>query len=70
MDARAQIKTLLLKEGMTITELAKKMSCKMKKNISRTGLSNKLGRNSIDYKEISVICEILGYEMKFKKTTN
>ena len=67
MNARAQIKTLLLQEGITITELAKRMSAKTGKNISRTSLSNKLGRNSIDYEEIIIICEILGYELKFKK---
>ena len=67
MNARAQIKTLLLQEGMTITELAKRMSLKMSKKISRTSLSNKLGRNSLDYAELTAICEILGYELNFKK---
>ena len=67
MNARIEIKTLLLREGMTITQLAAAMSKKLGKPVSRTSLSNKLGRNSIDFNEIVAICEILNYKIIFEK---
>lgn len=67
MNARDDIKLLLLKNHMTITELAKRMSEYLGRKLSRSGLSNKLGKGTLRYDELSAICEILGYDLEFKK---
>ena len=67
MDASQYIKMLLLKEGMTITKLAELMSIRLGKRLSRTGLSNKLHANTLRFNELLAICEILHYELEFKK---
>lgn len=67
MNARDDIKLLLLKNHMTIKELAEKMSLVLSKKVSRSGLSHKLGKNSLRYDELAVICKILGYTLEYKK---
>lgn len=53
-----QIKILLIKKGMTITDLAKKM------DTSTQNLSNKLKRNDFKMSELREIAEAL--EVKFE----
>ena len=67
MNARDDIKMLLLKNHMTLTELSKRMSDCLGKNISRTVLSHKLTRGTLRYDELIAICKILGYEIEYKK---
>lgn len=64
---RDDIKILLLKSRMTMTELAIRMSKLLGKNVSQNGLSQKLGNESLRYDELMAICEILGYDLEFKK---
>ncbi len=64
---RDNIKILLLKNHMTMTELASRMSKLLGKNVSQNGLSQKLGNESLRYDELMAICEILGYDLDFKK---
>ncbi len=63
---RDDIKILLLKNHMTMTELALKMSKLLNKNISQNGLSQKLGKESLRYDELIAILEILDYELEYK----
>jgi hypothetical protein len=67
LTAREQVKFLLLKEKMTITELAAEITRLTGKSLSRQGLSSKLSRETLKYNEISAIARILGYEIEFKK---
>ncbi len=67
LTAREQVKFLLLKEKMTVTELAKEMTAHTGKHWSRQALSSKLSRGTLRYDEITAIAEILGYEIDFKK---
>ncbi len=67
MKASECIKILLLKEAMTITKLAQLMSERGGRKLSRTGLSNKLHANTLRFDELTLICDILGYELDFKK---
>ncbi len=67
LTAREQVKFLLLKEKMTVTELAREMSVYKKKHWSRQALSSKLSRGTLRYDEVTAIAEILGYEIDFKK---
>jgi len=66
---RDDIKILLLKNHMTMTELASKMSKLLSKNVSQNGLSQKLGKCSLRYDELMAILEILGYDFEYKKRT-
>lgn len=67
MNAAECIKILLLKEAMTITKLAELMPERHGNKLSRTGLSNKLHNNTLRFDELMSICDILGYELDFKK---
>lgn len=67
MDAREDIKILLLKNNMTMTELAKKMSGYLGKDLLRTTLSRKLTNGTLRYDELAAICDILGYDLIYKK---
>lgn len=67
MNARDDIKILLLKKHMTLTKLAEKMTAHMGKKFTQSGLSHKLTKNTIRYDELMAICEILGYEFEYKQ---
>lgn len=64
---RDEIKILLLKNHMTMTELASKMSGFLGKNISQSGLSHKLGKEALRYDELMAILDILGYDFEYRK---
>ena len=67
MTAREDVKSILAKENMTITELAEKMSDETGKNYTVKGISQKLSRNTLRYDEFKLIVKILGYEINLKK---
>ena len=67
MRAAEYIKILLIKENMTITKLAQKFSEHSGKKLSRSNLSNKLKRKTINFSEVLTICEIIGYDLNFVK---
>jgi len=69
MNARDDIKILLLKNHMTMTQLASKMAVLLNKKMSQSNLSHKLTKESLRYDELSAICEILGYDLEYKKRT-
>jgi len=70
MISREYVKILLVKENMSLTELARKMTVFTGKKYSQQGLSNKLARDTLRFSEIYVITKILGYEIKFDKISN
>ena len=61
MSARGKIKSILAKENITMTDLAKKIPT------SVNNLSNKLRNNTIKYEEVRQIADILGYDIQFVK---
>lgn len=67
MISREQVKILLVKENISITELARRMTEFTGKKYSQQGLSNKLARDTLRYSEIYVIAQILGYKIRFEK---
>ena len=69
MNARDDIKVLLLKNHITMTEMAKKMSDYLGRNFSRGVFSQKLTNGTLRYDELIAICEILGYDLEYKKRT-
>ncbi len=67
MSVSEDLKTLLLKEKMTITELAGLASEKSGKSYTVFGISQKLARSSMKYDELKFLAEVLGYRIKFEK---
>ena len=67
MTVREDIKMLLAKENVTMTELAKDASKKWGKNFTVNSLSQKLLRDSMKYSEVKQLVETLGYKIIFQK---
>lgn len=63
MNIKDEVKIMLFSKGMTLTELARKMSELSGKNYSQSLLSHKLADNSLRYTEMKMICKILGYRI-------
>lgn len=67
MSVSEDLKILLVKEKMTITELAKLSTEKSGKSYTVFGISQKLARSSVKYDEMKFFAEVLGYKIKFEK---
>jgi hypothetical protein len=65
MNIRNYLKSLLALKCITITQLAKMMSEKTGETYTLKSLSGKLARESLTFKEILIIAELLGYDIKF-----
>ncbi len=65
------LKKILLDVNISLTELSQALSKRLKKPYSMQNLSNKLRNETITYREMLIIADILGYEIKFiqKKKT-
>lgn len=59
------LKKILLDVDITLTELAKALGKRLNKDYSLNNLSNKLRNETITHKEMLIIADILGYELKF-----
>ena len=64
MSAREQVKILLLKRYMTMTDLCKKMTELTGKKVSRQNLSNKLSAGTLRFEEFETIAKILDYKIE------
>lgn len=60
-----EIKNLTNDRDMTLKELAQKIGEVQNKNYSLASLSQKLRKETISYKEIKLIAQILGYKIAF-----
>lgn len=67
MSIREEIKVLLARKNMTMTELAKRFSEKENKSLSVHSLSRKLARGTLSFQEAEIIADILGYDLIFKE---
>ncbi len=65
-NAREIVKLLLMKENVSISKLAEMLSSENKK-VYQQSLSSKLIKGSLKFNEMLEICNILGYEIEFKK---
>ena len=59
------LKKLLLDADVTLTELADALGKRYNKHYSVQNLSNKLNNETITHREMLVIADIIGYELKF-----
>lgn len=67
MSVRTTIKTLLLQENMTLTELAKIVSRTTGKQYTVDSLSRKLQNETMKYNEAEMLIKNMGYTIKFEK---
>lgn len=67
MSIKKEIKHLLVESDITLTELAKKIGKARDEEYAVQNLSKKINRETIPYKEVEIIAEILGYRIKFEK---
>jgi lambda repressor-like predicted transcriptional regulator len=66
MSIKEDIKMLLAKKAMTMTELAKCLTDNGIKS-SIKSLSNKLSRQTIKFEEVRKIMDILGFDIEYKE---
>lgn len=59
------LKKILLDVNISLTELAQALSKKLDKPYSMQNLSNKLRNETITHREMLIIADILGYDLKF-----
>ncbi len=65
-----EIKNLTNDRDMTLKQLAQKIGEAQNKNYSLASLSQKLRNETISYKEVKLIAQILGYKIKFVDVKN
>lgn len=63
---KERIKALFVWRNVSFTEFAMHMSQKYNKKYTQSGLSHKLARETIPFKEVIEIAEELGYDIIFK----
>lgn len=67
MSGKEQLKIMLLKENLTIKELASILAEKTKRHYTAQSISSKLLRKTLRYDEFEDIANILGYDLIVKK---
>ena len=67
INIRNYIKSLLSLNGVTLSEIANKLSERTGKQYTLDSLTGKLKRESFSLKEAFILADILGYELKFIK---
>ncbi len=70
MSSKESVKILLVKRNMTVKALAEKLTELTGRKYSRSGLSNKINRSSINFDEMEEIAKILGYRIEFVDIEN
>ncbi len=69
MDTRNEIKSYIVREGMTMAELVEKLAEQYGWGASVPNLS-KLRRDSLRYREAVELADALGYDIVWRKRTN
>jgi hypothetical protein len=60
-----ELKKILLDVNVSLTELAEALGKRLNKPYSLNNLSNKLRNETISHREMVIIADILGYDLKF-----
>ena len=67
MNIRNEIKAKIVRAGFTMQELVDRLSDKYDWSDSVSNLSAKLQRESIRYKEVVELADVLGYDIVWQK---
>ncbi|GAA0082984.1 LLM class flavin-dependent oxidoreductase [Clostridium sp. CTA-6] len=65
MSIKDDIKSYIVKSGWTLTQVQEELNKKNNTNYSVQNLSKKLNNETIKYKELLQIAQIIGYEIKW-----
>jgi len=65
MSIIVELKKILLDVNVSLTELADALGKRLNKSYSMNNLSNKLRNETISHREMLIIADILGYDLKF-----
>ena len=63
MDTRNEIKSRIVREGMTMAEIVEKLANQYGWSASVPNLSGKLRRNALRYREAVELADALGYDI-------
>ena len=67
MDTRNQIKSYIVREGMTMADLVEKLAEQYGWSASVPNLSDKLKRGTLRFNEAIELADILGYDIIWQK---
>ncbi|MBR0313052.1 MAG: LLM class flavin-dependent oxidoreductase [Oscillospiraceae bacterium] len=67
MNTRNEIKAIIVREGMTMSEVVEKMAEQYGWSASVPNLSGKLRRGSLRYHEAVELADALGYDLVWQK---
>lgn len=67
MSLKEDLKSLIAKEGLTISEVLKRVNEKYSRNETLANFSSKLKRETLKYKEIIEILDVIGYKNEWIK---
>ena len=67
MNTRNEIKAIIVREGMTMSEIVEKMAEQYGWSASVPNLSGKLRRGSLRYQEAVELADALGYDIVWQK---
>ncbi len=67
MDIRNEIKAQIIRAGFTMQELVDRLSDEYDWSDSVSNLSAKLQRESIRYREVVELADVLGYDIVWQK---
>ena len=65
MSIIVELKKILLDVNVSLSELAQSLGKHLNKPYSMQNLSNKLRNETITHREMLIIADILGYDLKF-----
>ena len=64
MDIKKEIRKLLIEKDISMTDLVNSLNKKTGKQDSLQNLSGKLNRNSLKFKEVEELLDVIGYELQ------
>lgn len=70
MEPKNYLKSILQLNAVTIKQLAVLLTERTGRQYTQNGLTQRINRNSITFKEAMTIAEILGYNLEFVKKNN
>lgn len=67
MSSKEELRILIMREALTVKKLADLLTSKTGKKYTQSSLQNKISLSSLNYDEMEVIANLLGYEIKILK---
>ncbi|MBO6088519.1 hypothetical protein J6P92_09285 [bacterium] len=67
MSSKEELKIMIMREGLTVKKLADLLKNKTGKNYTQVSLQHKIFLSSLNYDEMEVIADLLGYKIKIEK---